>query len=137
MSGLAPKPYVLRIYANGTQWMNANGRGGWQQRLRLSRVWRRTTCAVATSAEIPHFEGGRVVAFLHFPDGRRRDPSNWAPTAKACMDGLVDAGVFDDDDYTRVEGPDMRMGEKVSAANRGITLHIYPREDDGDGADRG
>ena len=35
----------------------------------------------------------RVAAHLE-----RSDPSNWTPTTKACVDGLVDAGVWPDDD---------------------------------------
>jgi hypothetical protein len=31
------------------------------------------------------------------------------PTAKACVDGLVDAGVLEDDNFSRVRGPDMRL----------------------------
>lgn len=51
----------------------------------------------------------RVIAWLAFPDRRRRDPNNWWPTVKALMDGLVDAGVWPDDDSTIIQGPDHRI----------------------------
>lgn len=53
---------------------------------------------------------------------RRRDPANWYPSFKALLDGLVDQGVLQDDDHTRLVGPDMRIGE-VAAGSR-LALHI-------------
>ena len=51
----------------------------------------------------------RVIAWLAFPDRRRRDAPNWWPTVKALMDGLVDAGVWDDDNSQIIQGPDHRI----------------------------
>lgn len=51
----------------------------------------------------------RVIAWLAFPDRRRRDAPNWWPTIKALMDGLVDAGVWDDDNSRIIQGPDHRI----------------------------
>lgn len=57
------------------------------------------TCAeeAAVEANLPRLE--RFTAELHFiPKSRaRRDPENWVPTSKAVVDGLVLAGVADDD----------------------------------------
>lgn len=41
----------------------------------------------------------RIHVRLHYrqPDRRRRDADNLIPTQKACVDGLVDAGVIPDD----------------------------------------
>lgn len=39
-------------------------------------------------------------------------PGTSTPTAKAIVDGLVDAGVIPDDSNEWVTGPDMRAGEK-------------------------
>lgn len=51
----------------------------------------------------------RVIAYLGFHLNRRRDPNNWHPTTKALLDGLVDAGVFSDDNYAIIQGPDHRI----------------------------
>jgi hypothetical protein len=67
---------------------------------------------------------------MHFPDHRRRDPANWAPTAKAVIDGLVDAKVFTDDDHKHLIGPDMRIGDPVPNRERGLTVLIFPDERD-------
>ncbi|MBN0040196.1 hypothetical protein JN535_08455 [Cellulosimicrobium cellulans] len=39
---------------------------------------------------------------LEFKRGHRRDSPNWSPTFKAALDGLVDAGVIEDDDDRHV-----------------------------------
>ncbi len=47
--------------------------------------------------------------YLSFGDKRRRDPGNWYPTAKAAIDGFIDAGILPDDDHLHLLGPDMRI----------------------------
>ena len=59
--------------------------------------------AAAAFADTP-FMSGRVNVRVTFrwPDGKRRDSANWYPTAKAAVDGAVDAGVITDDDDVHV-----------------------------------
>lgn len=38
------------------------------------------------------------------PRRGRYDPGNLYPTAKACVDGIVDAGLLDADDWVHVDG---------------------------------
>jgi hypothetical protein len=71
---------------------------------------------------VPHLERVHIIGVLHPKDRQRRDPANWYPSFKACIDGLVDQGVLDDDDHTRVVGPDMRIGPVVEGAR--LVLHI-------------
>lgn len=42
--------------------------------------------------------------------GGRYDPNNLADTTKACIDGMVDAGVLLDDSWRELIGPDHRHG---------------------------
>lgn len=42
--------------------------------------------------------------------GGRYDPTNLHPTAKALLDGMVDAGALVDDDYRHVDGPHLKHG---------------------------
>ena len=92
-------------------WLNANDRTHWRRRHHLTRIWRTKTYTHARNAGIPRLDRAHITATVHRARGGRFDPSNWADTAKAAVDGLVDAGVFDDDDHTRVTGPDMRAGD--------------------------
>ncbi|MFG2022280.1 hypothetical protein [Streptomyces sp. NPDC048825] len=100
--------------------LNANQRPHHYRRAEITRVLRRA--AWAASRGVPHLERVHIVGVLHPDDRQRRDPANWYPSFKACIDGLVDQGVLDDDDHTRVVGPDMRIGHVVKGAR--LVLHI-------------
>lgn len=121
-----PHSYELSIPANGRLWISANSRAHWRVRASLTASWRGYTELLAHSAGLPPMNKALVVCELIFPDRRRRDPANWHPTAKACVDGLVDAGVFPDDDHKHVTGPDMRIGLVGTREQRGLLFKIFP-----------
>ncbi|WP_405889444.1 hypothetical protein OG427_02715 [Streptomyces sp. NBC_00133] len=100
--------------------LNANQRPHHYQRAEITKVLRRA--GWAASRGIPHLERAHIIGVLHPNDRQRRDPANWYPSFKACIDGLVDQGVLDDDDHTRVIGPDMRIGHVVKGGR--LVLHI-------------
>lgn len=80
------------------------------QAAKLAATWRESAAGVVP-AGVLQFEGPiRIVAHIWKPRRGRYDPNNLAPTTKACVDGLVDAGVFVDDDHLHVHGPDHRHG---------------------------
>lgn len=124
----APYFYRVEVLAGGLGWLTANQTMHWAPRAQRVRGWRLAAYLWARQQGIPRIEYARVVAELRFTDSRRRDPANWAPTAKACLDGLVDAGVFEDDDWSRVIGPDMRLGPATVQRLVGVHLLIYPLE---------
>ncbi|WP_318202917.1 hypothetical protein [Streptomyces sp. SCL15-4] len=68
------------------------------------------------------FQRAHVLGVLHPASGRRADPANWYPSFKAAVDGLVDAGLFEDDDHTRVVGPDMRLGRKIKGGQIALVV---------------
>jgi crossover junction endodeoxyribonuclease RusA len=121
-----PHFYRLEVLSGGLGWLTENQRLFWAQRNQRVRGWRWAAYVWAKRYGLPHLDHARIVCELRFSDTRRRDPGNWAPTAKACVDGLVDAGVFDDDDDKHVIGPDMRLGPVVEPKLRGVHLLIYP-----------
>ncbi|MGW6393286.1 hypothetical protein ACWFR1_22895 [Streptomyces sp. NPDC055103] len=100
--------------------LNANERPHHHRRAEITRVLRRA--AAVASRHIPHLERAHIIGVLHPATRGRRDPANWYPSFKAVTDGLVDQGVLDDDDHTRVIGPDMRLGHAVAGAR--LVLHI-------------
>lgn len=63
-----------------------------------------------------------ILAFIMVTDNRRYDPANWHPTAKALVDGLVDAKVFPDDNLRHILGPDPRVS--LMQRQRGFLLYI-------------
>lgn len=109
-------------------WITENQRLHWRVKALRTKAWRTATAWRARADKLPALRGADVVCELRFATRRRRDPNNWAPTAKACIDGLVDAGVFIDDDSTRVTGPDMRIGAAGAGVRPGLRLRLSPRE---------
>ena len=79
------------------------------QQAKLTAAWREAARQVWSGGS---YTGGpvHVVCEVWKPRRGRYDPGNLYPTAKACLDGLVDAGMVADDDWTHVLGPDMRHG---------------------------
>lgn len=95
-------------------WLNANDRIHWSQKAKLTRDWRANAWGAAMCVQMrptPWLVKAHVVATLHFGDDRRRDVGNYAPTVKAAVDGLVDAGVIPDDSDRYLIGPDLRRGD--------------------------
>lgn len=118
-----PRPYVIALPA-GLKLLNANQRMHHKPKAKLTAAIRDAAMeAVADSPALmealaaakpgPLFQRAHILGILHPATARRADPANWYPSFKAAVDGIVDAGLLDDDDHTRVVGPDMRLGTKV------------------------
>lgn len=118
---------IIRIEAP-TKFINSNQRLHPMAKAKLTAQWRTAACLAAQDAA-PVATPVRIVAHVHKPRGGRWDPGNWYPTAKACVDGLVDSGLLADDSHREVEGPDMRAGEKGEPALTLTITHIRPTKE--------
>jgi crossover junction endodeoxyribonuclease RusA len=78
--------------------------------------------ALVAAGDGPVMPRAYILGVFHPARRNRVDPANFYPSFKAAVDGLVDAGVLEDDDHTRVVGPDMRIGPVVKGGQ--ISLHI-------------
>ena len=122
---------VVNVPAN--EWLTANGRYG-NPYARAARVKRLRTRArtLARAEQLPHYEGRvHITATVHGRTSRWSDPNNAADATKAIIDGLRDAGVLVDDNWTRVVGPDHRYGDPLPDLPKGwhrIVLIITPTE---------
>ena len=97
-----------------TQWVSANDRSHWQSKARLVKVWREAAAVHATAAKLPHTDKPvHITGYVCRIDSRRADAHNRILTVKAVIDGLVDAGVLDDDNDKHVTAVTMRAGEPV------------------------
>lgn len=86
--------------------------------------------ALAAAKPGPLFQRAHILGILHPATNSRCDPANWYPSFKAAVDGIVDAGLLDDDDHTRVVGPDMRLGPKVKGGQIVLVVRaLRPGED--------
>ena len=90
-------------------WLNSNQRLHRLVHAKRTAAWR---AAGKAAAEVPFDVPVRIVCTVHKTRAGRWDAGNLYPTAKAIVDGLVDAGVIPDDSNEYVIGPDMRAGEK-------------------------
>ena len=91
--------------------INSNQRLHRMAQAKLTKTWRQASATAATGTK-PFTNQVRIIAHIHKPRGGRYDPGNLYPTAKAILDGIVDAGILTDDDHVHVIGPDMRHGGK-------------------------
>ena len=127
-----PRAFTLAL-PPGLKLLNANQRV--HHRVRSEATNRIRAAAMMACSEDPTMRAALVLAgdqpllrhayilgVLHPPSRRRADPANWYPSFKAAVDGIVDAGVLEDDDHTRLVGPDMRIGA-VTPGGR-LVLHI-------------
>lgn len=110
----------------GMDWINANERLHWAPKAKRTRYWRDKAAWIAKRAGIPHMERAQVTIYVHKTHRRKFDAHNYYPTGKAIVDGLVDAGVFSDDDNAHVIGPDMREGEKRDVRQLVVTIEPLP-----------
>ena len=109
--------YELFVPLGSKKWISANehttslgARRGISNR---TKAWREETSRLAFESGSPVLmEHAWIDVYVHMATNRRYDPGNRYPTAKACVDGLVDAGLVEDDDYKHVSGPFLHHGGK-------------------------
>lgn len=107
-----------------TRPLNMNDRpsisvGAMHARRKEVKAWREHAKKLALAAQIPHLE--RFTAVLHYQprDNRRRDTHNLARALKPLVDGLVDAGVCDDDDTKHYAGTEPVIHEAIKPQQPG------------------
>lgn len=111
--------------------LSANGREHWSRRARKTANLRQMSYALSRQARIPQLEEVDIIATYFPPDRRRRDaPNVLAPSSKACIDGMVDAGVIPDDRDKYVRSVKFIPGQTIV---RGGQLVIEIAEAGGDG----
>ena len=70
-----------------------------------------------------HLTRARVEFEFTYPDRRRRDRSNLAPTVKALMDGMIDAGLLPDDADRYLDGPHTVIADRPAARWIGVPMY--------------
>jgi Holliday junction resolvase RusA-like endonuclease len=111
------------------EWISANERTHWAVKAAKVRTWRQAAAVHARNAHIPMLDRASVLVEPCWTSKRRRDASNIAPTAKAAIDGLTDAGVWADDDDDHVTGVTFRNGPVVKGVARlRLTITELPEE---------
>lgn len=117
--------YLLNIrVADPKMLINANQRLHWRRKAERTKHWREVGHYAGKSAMrnglLVPMERAHMTVWFAWPDARRRDVGNLAPTVKALLDGLVDAGVLPDDDDAHLLGPDLRRNPEKRPVGIGI-----------------
>ena len=108
--------------------MNMNDRMHWRPKNRLTQAWRNAARDAAINLDPSPAKRAHppclVEISLPVRARRPRDPSNLFPTLKACVDGLVDAGLFADDnsDWVHTTEPAVHVDREF----RTVTIHLTP-----------
>lgn len=95
--------------------LTANRRVHW--RVRHTRTKALRTKSAALHRGVPQMDRAHLTVTVTWPDRRRRDAENLAPTLKALIDGAVDAGVLPDDNDRHRVGPDWRVSPALSGTS--------------------
>lgn len=107
-------------------WLSANDRRHWADKAKRTRALRELGQIMARNLGprgITH-----VAAFIGYPRAGRADPANAAPTVKALIDGMVDAGVWPDDDSVHVIGPTFLRDDKSPPGTHAVRLVLTPQD---------
>lgn len=103
-------------------------KGSHYVRSEQTKWWRTAFHDAAVEADIPHFESIRIEVTPILPDRKIQDTGACYPTAKAAIDGLVDAGVVDDDSPRYV--PTITFHSPVLSNQAGLEVLIIPTYED-------
>ncbi|MFL6112199.1 MAG: hypothetical protein ACJ786_12725 [Catenulispora sp.] len=104
--------------------LTANERPHWARRNAVTGAIRAAAATLARAAHIPALEQAWITVVLYPHNRRRPDPHNWGPSAKASIDGLVDAHVLPDDDWRHLLAVTFMLGPQRPV--RQLALHITP-----------
>lgn len=123
----------LSFPISSDMWMTSNQRMHWGEKARRTARVRALGEQIGRS-EInrqkltrPVFNQCSVTAVISYPTKRRADPANTSPTLKALIDGLTNAGYWEDDDSTHVTAVTYTRGEETRIKGRyQVTLIITP-----------
>lgn len=115
---------LLMPYAE--QMLTSNQRLHHMAKHRIRQQLRKDAAALAMARRLPRLERAAIFYVLHpRPLSRKRDPGNWADTAKHYVDGLVvDGGLLPDDNHEFLMGPIPVMGEPVTTGYARLSLVI-------------
>jgi len=108
------------------KWLSSNQRLHWAPKKDRTKWIRARGFMVAIILNPKQYAGPvQITAHIGYPSNAKADPNNAAPTTKALIDGLVEAGMFIDDSHEWVLGPDHRRDtEKAPRGFHTVRLEI-------------
>ena len=92
----------IRIAIPANEWVTSNDRLHWREKARRVAAIRRRSAVLARQQLTPIAGPVMVVCRTRYRAGRGLDADAAAPTLKAAIDGMTDAGIWADDDADHV-----------------------------------
>lgn len=122
----APGRYWTLLMPYAEKMLTSNQRLHHMAKHRIRQQLRADAAGLAMALRLPRLERAAIFYVLHpRPLSRKRDPGNWADTAKHYVDGLVvDGGLLPDDNHEFLMGPIPVMGEPVTTGFARMTLVV-------------
>lgn len=126
------EPIEIVFDLHSSVWLSANQRVHHMAKARRVKALRQT--ARIRGLNLIRKEGAtqinkaNITAVIHYaPHVTRADPHNAAPTVKALIDGLVDAGLFPDDNHKHIPAITFTRGDEPARKRyHAVTLQITP-----------
>lgn len=116
--------FGLWIPAPG-KFLSLNDRMHHHPKAKLVKAWRTAAREAAEAGNMPTgLDRVHIAIDVLKTNGRAYDVHNLMPTAKACIDGLIDAGLCADDNNDYLTGPDMRAGGVADWAGLRIVVTV-------------
>lgn len=105
---------MILVTVSHSRWANLNGsRGHWAKHQELMEEWKDIAALKARGAGLAQTPV-TITATVHRTGKGRADAHNVTPTIKACIDGLVVAGVIPDDNDSVVRRLSIEAGERTA-----------------------
>ena len=98
----------LGLEIPNSAWLTSNQRLHWAAKAKRTAHIRQLSALQARLVGISPMMQVHVAAFIGYPTSAKADPPNAAPSVKAAIDGLTDAGVWPDDDSEHVVAVEFR-----------------------------
>lgn len=92
---------------------NKQSASHWTTRSKNAKAWRQAASNDAKQQNNPLPTGldyATIDAWVYKTRAGRYDPANLYPCLKAIIDGYVDAGLTEDDNYKHIDGPHLHHG---------------------------
>ena len=121
MTGIQPRTWRLE-FPPRQKLLNMNDRLHFRAKAAITRQLRGDACWLARVWKVPALRRARVDFIYEPPRRGRRDSDNWAPTVKALVDGIVDAGVLPDDDTKHLDGPYKHITDEPFPGGRVVLI---------------
>lgn len=98
----------------------------WRTRQKSSKYWRMVGREAVKDTQVMR-PPVKCDVYVYRDRAGRYDPGNYYPTAKAILDGMVDAGILPDDSHEYLDGPHLHHGG-VDKENPRLEIFFSPYE---------